>query len=924
MRTMKIECNIFLLMALLFLLKPVMAKQTEPRFKPGDWFEAEMEFVNDVPVFHNHWANNDVGELTRQYIVARFYLEEIISDTISVWNYKIIRIRFIEGIKPSKFNDNTYNAFCFDSWYPDYFMDGFDSISESLSGKLKLINNVIDEHYNNYSKIDDKYLNLHGIFSVGDGNGYFGRSSMYSDDNRIANYLEIIFSLTFGSENIVKSYSLPSRHLSYKRHPNSNNDSVSFSIRNIDFSNNYTAYLLPNGLAYAFKDKYKQKVMSITNASFALPNKAVVTIYDKRSKKEDEIMQLDNISILFSNPAHVVSQNIIVKNNCSELILELKCIVELTLLKDKFLDQDIFIEPGDSVEITIGDDENITPIISGINNVLVFQQLQNGTNDEIQASTLSSECKEYLILKNRIESTYSELMNTHMFNSSDINYFHSSVIDFYSLKSFHYKTLYELDNSYTVIGMGNIFHLNNVLSRGAPMFSNFKYKYYSSLSYYSHFSLYANLLTIMKEGIVLDHEEYYNEFLSYCGDTIMTKYLNRNVIGVKSVQVGKKMPITKLHTDIGEYVDIMPQDGKFGLLILYSRLQYWNEERDSFINQIPENIQYVTCLINLDSLIKLKEPLPGLTLAEADSLELYAHPSMTDTLINLLYRSPESILILYDSDGTIWYNTSFHPSKEYGNEQYINAIKDAIQKAKAKPIKKSKNILLIILLSVIGSVTLTFLFYRIRIAQLKKKNARQQLIQELKLKSVQSQLNPHFLFNALNSIQVLVKSGDTKQADNYLVGFSELLRNVLQNAEKRLVPLSDELAMINRYCELEKLRMNFNCELDIQTTTAAELIEIPYMLLQPVIENAIKHGLAKATDMGLLQITIIEKNASLHIRVIDNGPGIHGASLETLKEKGRGLKLSLEKLYSIYGNDAEFVILDAKPGTEVSITLKIG
>jgi len=460
---------------------------------------------------------------------------------------------------------------------------------------------------------------------------------------------------------------------------------------------------------------------------------------------------------------------------------------------------------------------------------------------------------------------------------------------------------------------------------GAPFYTNFKYQYYNALSNFSQFSLYAQLYSILQQSNVLERESYYDEFLQKCGDTLITNKLSTKLNSVKSVQAGMKLPFTTLLTEHELEVDILPKKGKFGLLFLYVLPKDWESLKNSLQKELPENVQYVSYEISRKPIIKSDYRLTETALSKADSLELYGHPSKTSEMDNLLYDSLEGILILYDDKGRIWYNSAYyHNSIENNNEQYINAIKEAIEKAKTKPLNRSKNILLILLLSVIGSVSLTFLFYRIRIAQLTKKNARQQLIQELKLKSVQSQLNPHFLFNALNSIQVLVKSGDTKQADNYLVGFSELLRNVLQNADKRLVSLSDELKMIKQYCQLEKLRMDFDCTLDINTTTSTDLIEVPYMLLQPVIENAIKHGVAKSGDKGLLQINISEEHTSLHIRVTDNGPGFDGISLDVLKEKGRGLKLSLEKLQSIYGTDAEFVFLAANPGTTVSIKLKIG
>ena len=321
---------------------------------------------------------------------------------------------------------------------------------------------------------------------------------------------------------------------------------------------------------------------------------------------------------------------------------------------------------------------------------------------------------------------------------------------------------------------------------------------------------------------------------------------------------------------------------------------------------------------------KSKNNIVSNSLAEADSLELLGNYEMSEDIMNVLSSSIGNVIALYDDQGKIWYNSSYSIYPAKNQNKYMNDIYKAIEQSKIKPKSKATQLLLITLLSVLGTGVLAFLLYRIRIHQLKKRNAREQLIQELKLKSVQAQLNPHFLFNALNSIQVLVNSGDTKQADSYLVGFSELLRNVLQNADKRLVSLTDELQIVKRYCELEKLRTDFDFSIETNTQTPVDLIEIPYMLLQPVVENAIKHGVLKATEKGQLFIKVSEIGASVQIEVRDNGPGFAGVPLETLAKKGRGIQLSREKLQSIYVNDAELVLLEATPGARVLIKLKIG
>jgi hypothetical protein len=926
---MKNVCKLLILLVLLASIKPATGKKAETRFKPGDWFECEMEFVNDVPVFHNHWANNDsVGASNKDftgifqyYLVLRFQLQETVADSIEIWNYKIIRNRMLSRMNPSERNRYKLNGHCYDSWYPDYYIDVPDSLKQDFTGSIKLVNNVIQEHIsdpNEFNKSQNTSMKV--LFSITEDGRTFYSSKFLGISLRLRdnaeNMLKIIFAARKLDNKATASYGKSVSQVKYF-----GNDSVFFSISDEDFNNNYTAYLLPNGLAYAFKDKYKQKVMAITNASFALPNKAIVSINDKRSKKEKQKKYFDNIELRFGNNAHIITQNVKTENNVSNYSFELKCGVELTFWH---LDSNhsIFIQPGDSVQITIQDDINNPVTISGIKHYLDYLKVLNGTKEQIEAASLSPECKAYLCLKNSIQFTLSKL-----YSSPDTKEYQQSMVDFYFLKSFHYKGLFELGNVGTVIGIGNNEHQSRIYASGAPFYTNFTYKYYNALSNFSHFPLYAQLYETLNYSIKLDKESYYSEFFTNCGDTLITNKLSDWFNKVKSVQVGRTLPFTKLLIENGQKVDIMPQKGKFGLLYLgvEPKEKDWDYLKSKFKNELSTDVQYVLYRINIDNQIKMNNSMNVLSLAKVDSLELFGHPSMKETLYKYIYERSESVIILYDDKGKIWYNTAYsHNSIDNNNEKYITGIQNAIQQAKTKPVSKSKSILLIILLSVIGSVTITLLFYRIRIARLKKKNAREKLIQELKLKSVQSQLNPHFLFNALNSIQVLVKSGDVKQADNYLVGFSELLRNVLQNADKRLVPLSEELKMVNRYCELEKLRLDFDCELKTDTQTNLDLIEVPYMLFQPIIENAIKHGVAKANGRGKLKIEISEKNSELNICVSDNGPGFDSVPLEVLKERGRGLKLTLEKLQSIYGADANFVILTANPGTTVSITLKIG
>ena len=222
--------------------------------------------------------------------------------------------------------------------------------------------------------------------------------------------------------------------------------------------------------------------------------------------------------------------------------------------------------------------------------------------------------------------------------------------------------------------------------------------------------------------------------------------------------------------------------------------------------------------------------------------------------------------------------------------------------------------LLIITLIIVPIV----LLYRRRLI---RKHQQEKLIEELKMKSIQSQLNPHFLFNALNSIQQLINSGKHKQANIFLIGLSELLRGVLGNSNKKLVSLSDELKMVDKYCELEKLRTDFDININVNTESPPELIEVPFMLLQPLIENAFKYGFNENNNR--LDIDISQSNDYLIVKLEDNGKGFETLNIKELTKNGKGLQIVLNKLESIYGNTQSMFLNNKTDNSGAVIELKL-
>lgn len=148
------------------------------------------------------------------------------------------------------------------------------------------------------------------------------------------------------------------------------------------------------------------------------------------------------------------------------------------------------------------------------------------------------------------------------------------------------------------------------------------------------------------------------------------------------------------------------------------------------------------------------------------------------------------------------------------------------------------------------------------------------------------------MFNALGSIQFLVNDNDKEKANQYLTEFSSLLRNSLYNNEQEMVPLSKELQTMDSYIRLEQLRFNFQYQLNVDKSIPQENISIPTLLIQPMIENGIKHGISSLKENGILLINIQRQAKNLMIEIKDNGKGF-----DTEKSsKGFGIKLVKERI----------------------------
>lgn len=205
----------------------------------------------------------------------------------------------------------------------------------------------------------------------------------------------------------------------------------------------------------------------------------------------------------------------------------------------------------------------------------------------------------------------------------------------------------------------------------------------------------------------------------------------------------------------------------------------------------------------------------------------------------------------------------------------------------------------------------------------------------LALKSLRTQMNPHFIFNALNSVNSFIAENNERKANKYLTDFSGLMRQVLENSEKDLIPLSEEIDMLKTYVQLEHARFKdkFDYQINIAPQVDLETYAIPPMLIQPYVENAVWHGLRYKKEKGNLTIDMANyKDNQLAISITDDGIGRkRSQEIKTDNQRKRASKAMkntkgrIAILNEMYGNSIQINVTDLHDdhtGTKVNILLK--
>lgn len=189
------------------------------------------------------------------------------------------------------------------------------------------------------------------------------------------------------------------------------------------------------------------------------------------------------------------------------------------------------------------------------------------------------------------------------------------------------------------------------------------------------------------------------------------------------------------------------------------------------------------------------------------------------------------------------------------------------------------------------------------------------------LKALKAQINPHFLFNALNSISALIEQ-DPSAAERTIERLAWIFRGTLLASEKESVPLRQELELVDAYLDIERAR--FGERLTVTQSVSAEAADVPVppLILQPIVENAVRHGISPRVEGGRLSIEAFVANGRLLVSVRDDGPGMRGEDPERAMSRGFGLRNVRDRLITRFGDNASFS-LGGERGTAVELAIPL-
>lgn len=346
------------------------------------------------------------------------------------------------------------------------------------------------------------------------------------------------------------------------------------------------------------------------------------------------------------------------------------------------------------------------------------------------------------------------------------------------------------------------------------------------------------------------------------------------------------------------------------------------------VEQIQELADIYIKKDDIGEAISLLKKSYGIALEKGHTLEAQKSVKKLDSLYNISENTDASVQLYRDFLGKL--PDLVAKDKSLVDEKILEDTEQRIaQLEKEKQLKdeliRKKNVFNYSLIGVLLVLTalIIFIFRTLKKVQIKNK--------KIALQSLRREMNPHFIFNSLNSVNHFIATNNELEANQYLTKFSKLMRGVMENSIEDFIPFQQELDLLQNYLALEKTRFSdkFDYEIEVDESLNTQSLKVPGMLVQPFLENAIWHGLRYRTTKGFLKLYFEKDNQYLKITVEDNGIGIEESKKQKTEHqkarKGRGMKNTLERialLNDLYHHEIQCDITDKKNAQGVFVEIR--
>ena len=353
------------------------------------------------------------------------------------------------------------------------------------------------------------------------------------------------------------------------------------------------------------------------------------------------------------------------------------------------------------------------------------------------------------------------------------------------------------------------------------------------------------------------------------------------------------------------------------------------ENSQEKVNQIQELADIYIKKNDPEEAVVLLKNAYEIALEKGHTLEAQKSVKRLDSLYNRSGNTDASMLLYRDFLGKLPDLVSKDRSL-VDNKVLEDTEQRISQLEKERELKdaliRRKNVFNYSLIGVLILLTglIIFIFRTLKKVQIKNK--------KIALQSLRREMNPHFIFNSLNSVNHFIATNNELEANQYLTKFSKLMRGVMENSTEDFIPFQQELDLLQNYLALEKTRFadKFDYKVEVDERLNMQSLKVPGMLVQPFLENAVWHGLRYRSEKGFLKLNFEKEAQHLKITIEDNGIGIEESKKQKTQHQktreGRGMKNTLERiklLNDLYKKDINSSIKDKEYGSGVLVTIKI-